>query len=349
MEQGNTLTKQNERVAYLDTLRVVACLMVILVHSPHSHEGMTSALSYGVISYLCSPCIGLFLMVSGALLLPMHLSTRDFISKRLTRIVYPLISWSLIYILISIFVGKNTFQSGIMELIKIPFGCVTGFAHGWYLYLIIGIYLFLPIFNSWIGANEKRRCEYYLVFWAATMCYPYLMALVGGGIQTYTLIEFSGYFGYVVLGYYLRKYPISLASFKQWSLLIVASIILCAMLPAIVFLANIPNYDTYSLIIYNYQGIHTVMMCVLIFVLIQNFNASNKYIQSFMRHFSNLSFGIYLVNFTILREVCKPYFQQNPLTPVELEILITFVFSTVVSYVIIWIISKMPFKKYIIG
>lgn len=346
MQQTNSIKKN--RVPYLDTLRVIACLMVVLVHSPHQHEGMTSALSYGIISYLCSPCIGIFLMVSGALLLPMRLSTKEFISKRLTRIVYPLISWSIIYILIALFLGEITPQIGIMNLVKIPFGCVIGFAHGWYLYLIIGIYLFLPIFNSWTGINEKRRCEYFLAFWAITLCYPYLIALVGN-VQTNTLIEFSGYFGYIVLGYYLHKYPIKLSSFKQWFLLGIATIILCAILPAIVYFANIPNYNTYGLIIYNYQGIHTVMMCILMFVLIQNYNFKNKIWENTMHNISVLTFGIYLVNFAILRDVFAPYFEQNPLNPVELEILITFTLSFIISYIIIWAINKLPFKKYIIG
>ena len=346
MQQANI--KEKKRIPYLDTLRVLACLMVILVHSPHPHEGMTSAISYGIISYLCSPCIGLFLMVSGALLFPMRGSTKEFFSKRLTRIIFPLISWSIIYIIIALLLGKISILDGLKDFVNIPFGCVGGFDHGWYLYLIIGIYLFLPIFNSWLSIHEKRRCEYYLIFWAITMCYPYLTALVGN-FQTYTLLEFSGYFGYIVLGYYLYKYPIPLTSFKQWSTLITISIILCGVLPAVVYIADIPNYDTYSLIIYNYQGIHTVMMSVFIFVIIQNFNASNKYIQSFFRNFSNLSFGIYLFNFVILREVFKPYFIQNPLNIVELEILITFVLSTIISYIIIWFINNLPFKKYIIG
>lgn len=343
-----TTPVSSKRIPYLDTLRVIACLMVILVHSPHPHEGMTEATSYGIISYLCSPCIGLFLMVSGALLFPIKTTTTEFIKGRLSRIIFPLISWSIIYILIAVFLNNISIEKGIVEFFNIPFNCVTGFAHGWYLYLIIGIYLFLPIFNSWISSNEKRRCEYYLIFWTITLCYPYFIALVGN-LQTYTLIEFSGYFGYVVLGYYLHKFPITLSSLKQWGLFIFTTIVICVILPAIVYIANIPNYDTYNLIIYNYKSIHSATMCVCVYIIIQQYNPSTKFIQSGLSKFSNLSFGIYLVNFAILREAFKPYFQQNPLDNVGLEILITFISSTIISYIIIWIISKLPFKKYIIG
>lgn len=345
---GQTNIKAKNRIPYLDTLRVIACLMVILVHSPHPHEGMTSAISYGIISYLCSPCIGLFLMISGALLFPIKKCTKDFLTSRLSRIIFPLISWSAIYVIIAISLGTISIENGLINFLNFPFNCVVGFAHGWYLYLIIGLYLFLPIFNSWISNNEKRRCEYFLIFWAITLCAPYFIALIGN-YQTYIFAEFTGYFGYIVLGYYLHKYPIDLSNFKRWGILIGISIIICAILPAIVYTANIPNYNTYELIIYNYLSIHTAMMSVLIFIFIQKFNPSNIKIQNSLAKFSNLSFGIYLVNFAILREVFKPYFTQNPLNIVELEILITFVLSTIISYIIIWVISKLPFKKYIIG
>lgn len=53
----------------LDLLRIVACVMVVMMHSP-----MPSADANGMLlsslSYFTAPCIGLFFMVSGALILP---------------------------------------------------------------------------------------------------------------------------------------------------------------------------------------------------------------------------------------------------------------------------------------
>lgn len=53
----------------LDLLRIVACVMVVMMHSP-----MPSADANGMLlsslSYFTAPCIGLFFMVSGALIFP---------------------------------------------------------------------------------------------------------------------------------------------------------------------------------------------------------------------------------------------------------------------------------------
>ncbi|MBQ7854768.1 MAG: acyltransferase [Muribaculaceae bacterium] len=346
MEQIKPIS--SKRIPYLDTLRVLACLMVILVHSPHPHEGMTDALSYGIISFICSPCIGLFLMISGALLLPIKTTIKEYLSKRLPRIIFPLISWSLIYIIIALCLGNISWDKGLQELINIPFGCVTGFAHGWYLYLLIGIYLILPIFNSWLSDNGKQRSLFYLIFWAITLASPYFIAIIGKTIPL-VFTYFTGFLGYVILGYYLHRYPIKLSTFKHWIIFISITICFGLIMPAIVYLSNIPNYDTYNLIIYNYQAIHTVILCIFIFVCIQNYNPKSNKFQLFMNSISTLSFGIYLVNFTILRDIFKPYFMQNPVYPVELEIAITFISSTILSYAIIWCINKLPFKKFLIG
>lgn len=53
----------------LDLIRVIACLMVVLMHSPMPSEN-ANGIFLSLLSYMTAPCIGLFLMVSGALLLP---------------------------------------------------------------------------------------------------------------------------------------------------------------------------------------------------------------------------------------------------------------------------------------
>ena len=60
-----------QRTIYLDVVRVVACIMVILMHAPISGVGTEEHGSFLVLdSYLTTPCVPLFFMVSGALLLP---------------------------------------------------------------------------------------------------------------------------------------------------------------------------------------------------------------------------------------------------------------------------------------
>lgn len=53
----------------LDLMRTLACVMVVLMHSPMQTDSANS-LILSSLSYFTAPCIGLFFMVSGALILP---------------------------------------------------------------------------------------------------------------------------------------------------------------------------------------------------------------------------------------------------------------------------------------
>lgn len=53
----------------LDLLRIMACVMVVIMHSPIPSEN-ANGLLLSSLSYFTAPCIGLFFMVSGALILP---------------------------------------------------------------------------------------------------------------------------------------------------------------------------------------------------------------------------------------------------------------------------------------
>lgn len=59
-----------QRDITLDMLRIIACMMVVLMHSPIPSSNNANGLLLSSVSYFTAPCIGLFFMVSGALLLP---------------------------------------------------------------------------------------------------------------------------------------------------------------------------------------------------------------------------------------------------------------------------------------
>lgn len=70
----------SNRNIFYDVLRVLACLMVIVIHAPRPDSGL-SALTCTSVSLFCAPCMGLFFMISGALLLPVSDSYFAFASQ----------------------------------------------------------------------------------------------------------------------------------------------------------------------------------------------------------------------------------------------------------------------------
>ena len=88
----------------LDIIRVLACVMVVFMHAPLP-SAQVNGMFLSSLSYFTAPCIGLFFMVSGALLLPPPIlqSKEDniygFLKKRLGKVSGPTLVWTLVYLL----------------------------------------------------------------------------------------------------------------------------------------------------------------------------------------------------------------------------------------------------------
>lgn len=78
-----------DRVIWLDVVRIIACIMVCVVHAPIP-SGKSSLFLSGF-NYLGSPCNALFFMISGALLFPLksdfHL--KSYIYKKILTFLVP--------------------------------------------------------------------------------------------------------------------------------------------------------------------------------------------------------------------------------------------------------------------
>ena len=138
----------SKRDFLLDVIRLVACCMIMLMHSPMSGLNTSGIILCGI-SYLTTPGIGLFFMVSGALLLKRNVGcsfdTRGFLRKRFTKILIPLILGS--------FVGWGLGQCGVEN---------TKLGILWFMYSLAGMYLLTPILSQWLSIAHVKEIEFYL-------------------------------------------------------------------------------------------------------------------------------------------------------------------------------------------
>jgi len=107
------------------------------MHAPKPGRNLESSYLLGALSYLTFPCIGLFLMVSGALILPVKIPLRDFLKKRFSRILFPTVFWSVFYIAVKYFYNESDLMDAGKLILYIPFGAVEGVL--WYMYTLIGL------------------------------------------------------------------------------------------------------------------------------------------------------------------------------------------------------------------
>lgn len=74
--------------------------MVVFMHAPmpSANADAGTGLFLSALSYFTAPCIGLFFMVSGALLLPVRMNTSSFLKRRFSKVLIPTLVWSVFYI-----------------------------------------------------------------------------------------------------------------------------------------------------------------------------------------------------------------------------------------------------------
>lgn len=154
---------RKSRVLYFDVLRVAATIAVIFIHvaAMEWRTASVESLDWQVFNFydgLSRWGVPIFVMISGALFLApdRKMTTKGLFSKNIVRILSALVFWSLAYVLFRYFV--------IGDIESLREACrrfVQGEYHLWFLFMIIGLYLLVPILRAFSG--DRKVLKYFLV------------------------------------------------------------------------------------------------------------------------------------------------------------------------------------------
>ena len=220
-----------QREIWLDWLRVTACYLVMMTHccEPFYLGGEGSliltkadALWVSVLNVLPRAAVALFIFASSYLQFPLHYSTSEFFKRRAARVLIPFLFWTVVYAL----VWGEPVQN--FKDLLLNFNYAAG--HMWFVYMLVGLYLIMPMLSPWAEKVGKRELLVYLGIWLFTTLIPLIRQWVGGaapviygpsGIpnparyplwgeaswNAYGVFYYvSGFFGYLLLGLYFRKF-----------------------------------------------------------------------------------------------------------------------------------------------
>ena len=331
-----------KRVLYLDIIRILACIMIIVMHAPIPETGINSYI-LATDSLLTAPGIGLFIMVSGALLLPVTMPTKDFLKRRLSKVVIPTFVWTLLYYVIAPWTDIVDRGTGIQSFLSMIFSAQFNPVL-WFMYMLVGLYLLAPILSSWLIKVSQREVEFYLVLWGITMCYPILRSfLYVNESTTGILYYFGGYAGYFLLGYYLKRYVVYIST---WT-----SILLFALPLGLAIIMKVRNISIDFYDLFWYLSILVAMMSVSWFLLIRQYcpkYKANFPLHRFIVFVSNCCFGIYLSHILVMRGVLWRWDVLKEMSGI-FQILITTFLTFSGSLLLTWLISYLPGADYVIG
>jgi len=343
--------KQENKILWADNLRVIATISAIFLHVSAvllSQKG--SAPDWWVGNIYDSAvrfCVPVFVMLTGALLLPKEYELTDFFKRRFFRVVLPFIFWSLIYVIFNL--GLKFSHGERMTLLETSVFILSQIRDGssyhlWFVYMIIGIYLFIPIIGKWIRNSTEKEILYFLFIWVCVMLFnlPPLLKFRPAIDFTY----FTGYIGYLVLGYYLTKKTfIDKSKVNLYSVLLIVSGIIITIYGT--YFIN-SGADKFQDLFYNYLTPNVLMVSAGVFLYFKDKDVTCSKTVKIRDFLSKYSFGIYLVHILILSILSKFGITGNLIHPV-VGVPLTTVICLIVSAGVIYAINKFPYGKYISG
>lgn len=209
-----------ERVKKFDYLRCFACMAVVLLHVSSSYWSCIdiNSFDFGVMTVYNAVsrfAVPVFMMLSGLFLLsPQKEMSGKSIWKRILRLVIAFYVWSAFYAFQGLAVKAVTGQGVTTQLWKASLErFLWGHYHMWFIFLILGFYVLLPIVRKL--CESKTIIEYYLILWFATAyVIPALAPVIGvdwlsAWVQKLSMNMLIGYLGYFILGYYIKTFGFS--------------------------------------------------------------------------------------------------------------------------------------------
>ncbi|TEA79747.1 hypothetical protein ERE07_02050 [Allopusillimonas ginsengisoli] len=289
----------------MDTARVVACFMVVLLHvaALNFHVFDEQWWASNFYDSLTRSCVPLFLMITGVLLLGKQEAMPVFFRKRFLRVLPPLVFWSLFYMIWNTLQGERygAWYDWLGELLNGP---VT--FHLWYLYAIVGIYLFVPFLRKIWNATGPSEKKIYLGVWAMVSCWPTIKTVLGIDadlLEVYGVGPFFGLVGYLFLGAYVHELYLQQENKRQY---VLGNAGLFAVFSALTMVATY----AYSLragepdpLFYDYLSPFVLASSVCAFNILYGLGSKSGDFAGPLKRASACTLGVYCIHIFILQRV----------------------------------------------
>ena len=267
----------------IDILRIFAFVFIVMLHTLNRQYGLTVWMSgYAVISI----GVNLFIMISGYLLLDRTETVKEFFRKRFFSILPLFIIFNIIYI----YFYNHSFIT--IKKISAP--------HFWYIYMILGLYLLTPWLRKVLQYAEKETFYVVVLWFLCNVLNPYMQFFKFPKIP-FSHFPITGFIGYYILGYYLKKYRYKLEKIPFICVIgVYITGFLISVLSTKYVLVTTGNRISDF---FDKNSLGTFFMSVSFFIFWIKFNFKNR--NKVIRMISDSTYFAYLIHIIILHYVIK--------------------------------------------
>ncbi len=343
-------TSIKRRTTYFEYLRLISIIAVIVIHVSGSNwykieKGSLDWIIQTFFNVSSRFCVCVFCMISGALLLrpEKEIAVKDIFSHYIKRILICTVVWVVFYAAFYTVLNGEDLRYFGTRLFKHP-------AHLWYLFMLMGMYLALPVLRSISKDRDATRYMILLVvafsaleFVAGTTgffdaiakdsyCFSQWKALLGK-LKELKVAFIPGYLALFMLGHYIHQYGLG-----EWHgrivLAAVPALLISSLLTVIVSVLTDKGAYTFML--------ETNPLIILasagIFAFFKGEDADREASTPIQRKAASLggcSFGVYLVHMAVLDILSRCFgidvTISNPIVSVPLVTLLVYVISLAIT------------------
>ncbi len=350
---------EKKHIAYLEVLRLVACILVVGVHvSAFNLEQVpVESLNFKVMNGLdCLSILGvpLFVMISGALFLApsYEITVKKFYTRKIPRIVFLYFFWLLFYNVVNFLENGTVWNfTNVKKQIVLESLLGKGMYHMWYLPMLAVLYLLTPFLKSF--AADRKKC---LLFCALGFAYSILLptalkfefpyrTIVESLYNQFDCSFFGGYVTYYVLGHALHEYVPKLSAQKKAALGL-GGVIAMGIEIAV---CNVWSVKTgiMSTILNTPFSVTAFIGAAAIFLLLRD-GVSGRKQEELSGKLAGLTLGIYLIHPLVLR-IYGWLGGTTLFAPAAIAVPLIIVLITLISGAAVYVLSKIPVVKKIVG
>ncbi len=342
---GKTPAKTGARIDYLSEIRAISCIAIVVFHAYLLMAGDASSFSWVTASLAVRkalmwavPC---FVMVTGALLLnPDHTVTvRKIWTKYIPRVLGALLLWSLVGLIFDAATGVTVYKSAgeaAIGYLKIIF-TGSGWAPMWYLYLIIGLYILLPVYRAAAKGLGKAEMNYLLLMYVIFLSViPTIQTVSGQQIGFYICVS-TAYPLYLFLGHALVSGKTRISGWAGAVMLIASTLIVAWM----AYFAVIRQLQTPTQLLNDYGFILHVLQAAGFFALAMAWTLPG-WLKRMLLVIDRRSFGIYLIHFFWLKAFRNLFGMSLAASGNPASVLILAVLAFVCSLVTVAVLRHIP-------
>jgi surface polysaccharide O-acyltransferase-like enzyme len=350
------------RLSSLDFIRAYAIILVVMVHASgpplYAYKDVPKGvwMTANVFDSFARPCVPLFIMLSGFLLLDASKeeSLGVFFRKRLSKILVPYVFWVAFYLWWRWYFHSESFAEPGKLSREVIGG--TAYYHLGFMNIIIGLYLVTPMLRVFVKYANFSTQIYVLLLWFFLSSLAPLVSKVWALSISFYMQTTPMFLGHFLFGSLFKRVPVRL---RREHVLALGGVLL--------LMVYLTAYFTYKYTkrangilddyFYAYYTPNVVIMSAISFVLLLAVFSRPRWQQlpvvaPLLRHIGATSFGIYLTHVVLLECLGRGVFFGYTLTATTFHPLVSIPLLTVVVVsacaLVLYFVQKVPGVRYLV-